>query len=123
MRIPSDFLRTQTVTLLTPTAATGAPTNGGYAKTYTKKVIPNARYGFQRTVSPEKRESNDLYVVIYDTTGFKSAWDIVEGETLIVLGDHNSTTPPENSKYYKVNAVSVRYNPDGSVHNVRVTAR
>lgn len=120
-------MTTQTVTLFTPNDISGTPINGGYpVQTYSKTVLHNVRYRFSEGVSTSisgGAVTDSLFITIYDTAGYGAEWTVKKGETLIVLGEYAETTPPADNSYYRANLVDVRYNPDGSIHNIRMSAK
>ena len=129
MRAPSGIMRMQTVTIFTPAAVSGKPTNGGNARTYTKSIVKNVRYTLRGGISTSHavNSTNDgFYVVFYDLSGYTSTWNIIVGETLIIPNAYVGNTPPtegSDTQFYRVTNVSERRTPDGVLHNIGVTAR
>lgn len=120
-------MTTQTVTIFTPADISGEPINGGYpVQSYSKKVLNNVRYRFSEGVSTSisgGAVTDSLFVTVYDTAGYGSEWIVKKGDTLIVLGEYAGDTPPTDNSYFRANLVDVRYDHDGSIHNIRVSAR
>ena len=130
MRAPTSIMHMQTVTIFTPTITESKkPVNGGNERTYTKTVLNNVRYTLRGGIStsPAVNASNDgFYVVIYDCAGYKTNWDVIAGETLIIPDNYTGITPPtegSGTQYYRVTNISERKTPDGVIHNIGISAQ
>lgn len=130
MRAPTSIMRMQTVTIFTPTITESAkPVNGGNARTYTKTVLNNVRYTLRGGISTSANvnATNDgFYVVIYDCTGYKTHWNVIAGESLIIPDNYTGNTPPSEgsgTQYYRVTNISERKTPDGMLHNIGISAQ
>lgn len=119
MRRPSAFMTCQTLTAFTPTQPTGAPTHGGYVPTWNKVVYSNVRYALTDGAALSaagKSTADKFFAVFYDGQP-----ELTEGETLLIEGEYSGSTPPDTG-FYRVTHMDIHYNPDGTVHNVGVSA-
>lgn len=146
-KIPAWLLR-QTITLYNR-LPNNKIVNGGRAENYSRTVLRGVRYSQNEGVvltalggtvndvlyvfiPPGVNADGKYYVApdIYNSAydGDRTdMWTLQKGTDYIALGEQESDTPSYDGKYnrndFKISAVDILYNPDGSIHHFEVSAK